>query len=254
MLNQVNNFISLNIKIDLSYNKLAFLFLIVIIIIDGGIMYIKVNNVNIHYEVYGKGQPFILLHGNSENYQIFTNLINKLKNNYQVYALDSRCHGQSEDVKSLSYDLMADDVIDFTNKLKIKNPILYGFSDGGITGLCIAIKKPKLLSKLIVSGVNINPSGFKAWMLFITWIGYFFTRNKKYRLMLKEPNIKKSELNKIEVPTILLAGEHDMVKYGHTLLIHKNIKNSILEIIPKENHSSYVIKSDKLYDIIKWYL
>ena len=112
-------------------------------------MNINVNNVNLYYEVYGEGTPIILVHGNSETHQIFDALINKLKDNYKVYAVDSRCHGKSEDTKEISYDLMAEDMIEFIRKLKINKPIFYGFSDGGIVGLLIAIKEPKLLSKLI---------------------------------------------------------------------------------------------------------
>ena len=52
---------------------------------------------------------------------------------------------------------MCDDIIEFIKKLIIDKPILYGFSDGGIIGLLVAIKEPTLLSKLIVSGANITP-------------------------------------------------------------------------------------------------
>lgn len=56
-------------------------------------MKITVNNININYEIYGEGKPIILLHGNSETHHIFDVLVEKLKENYKVYAIDSRCHG-----------------------------------------------------------------------------------------------------------------------------------------------------------------
>ena len=59
-------------------------------------MKVNVNGINIHYEVYGEGQPIILLHGNSENLNIFDKLVEQLKNEYKVYAIDSRCHGESD--------------------------------------------------------------------------------------------------------------------------------------------------------------
>ena len=93
-------------------------------------MNINVNDVNIFYEEYGKGQPIILLHGNSETHEIFDKLIEQLKENYKVYAIDSRCHGKSENTNEISYDLMSDDIISFIKVLKIEKPILYGFSDG----------------------------------------------------------------------------------------------------------------------------
>jgi len=149
---------------------------------------------------------------------------------------------------------MANDVIEFIKLLNIQKPILYGFSDGGIIGLLIAIKEPELLSKLIISGANLNPNVLsKTMLIFIKFI-YFFTRNKLFKMMIHEPNITKNQLTNINIPTVVLAGEKDIVKYEHSKLIADNIKNSVLEIIPNENHGSYIIHSEKLYEIIKKYL
>ena len=217
-------------------------------------MKILVNNVNLYYEEYGNGQPIILLHGNQETHEIFDKLIYNLKENYKVYAIDSRCHGKSENPIDISYDLMCDDIIDFIKKLNIEKPILYGFSDGGIIGLLIAIKEPDLLSKLIISGANITPDVFTPFDMLITKLFYFFTRSKYIKMMLDEPNIPLKDLQKITIPVHVLAGEKDVIKLEHTKLIADNIKNSTMEIIPKEKHGSYIIHSNKIYEIIKKYI
>lgn len=217
-------------------------------------MKILVNNVNLYYEEYGNGQPIILLHGNQETHEIFDKLIDKLKDNYKVYAIDSRCHGKSENPIDISYDLMCDDIIEFIKKLNIQKPILYGFSDGGIVGLLIAIKEPNLLSNLIISGANITPDVLTFFDNMITKLFYFFTRSKYIKMMLDEPNIPLRDLKKINIPVHVLAGEKDVIKYEHTKLIADNISNSTLEIIKNENHGSYIIHSDKLYEIIKKYI
>ena len=217
-------------------------------------MKILVNNVNLYYEEYGNGQPIILLHGNQETHEIFDKLIDKLKENYKVYAIDSRCHGKSENPIDISYDLMCDDIIEFIKKLNIQKPILYGFSDGGIVGLLIAIKEPNLLSNLIISGANITPDVLTFFDNMITKLFYFFTRSKYIKMMLDEPNIPLRDLKKINIPVHVLAGEKDVIKYEHTKLIADNISNSTLEIIKNETHGSYIIHSDKLYEIIKKYI
>lgn len=214
-------------------------------------MKILVNNVNLYYEVYGNGQPIILLHGNQETHEIFDKLIDKLKDNYKVYAIDSRCHGKSENPIDISYDLMCDDIIDFIKKLNIEKPILYGFSDGGIIGILVAIKEPNLLSKLIISGANITPDVLTFFDNMITKLFYFFTRSKYIKMMLDEPNIPLTDLKKIRIPVHVLAGEKDVIKYEHTKLIADNINNSTLEIIKGEKHGRYIIHSDKIYEIIK---
>ena len=217
-------------------------------------MEIKVNNVKLYYEEYGSGQPIILLHGNQETHEIFDKLIDKLKENYKVYAIDSRCHGKSENPKEISYNLMCDDVIQFIKKLNIENPILYGFSDGGIIGILVAIKEPNLLSNLIVSGANITSDVFTTFDFILTKLFYFFTRSKYIKMMLDEPNIPLENLHKIIIPVHVLAGEKDVIKLEHTKLIADNIKYSTMEIIPKEKHGSYIIHSDKIYEIIKKYI
>ena len=217
-------------------------------------MDITVNNINLHYEVYGEGKPIILLHGNQESHEIFDKLISKLESGFKVYAIDSRCHGKSENPKDVSYDLMCQDVIEFITKLNIEKPILYGFSDGGIIGLLIAIKEPNLLSKLIISGAQLNPGGADLKTIILDRVSYFFTRNKLIKMMVKEPNIKVEDLSKIIVPAHVIAGEKDLIKYEHTKLIADNIKNSTLEIVPNENHGSYIVHNDKIYEIIKGYL
>lgn len=217
-------------------------------------MNILVNNVNLYYEEYGEGQPIILLHGNQETHDIFDKLIDKLKNNYKVYAIDSRGHGKSENTVDISYSLMCDDIIEFIKKLNINKPILYGFSDGGIVGLLVSIKEPDLLSNLIISGANTTPDILSSSFKILTKLMYFFTRSKYIKMMLKEPNIKTNELNSITIPVHVLAGEKDIVKYEHSKYIADSIKNSTLEIIKNENHGSYIIHSQKIYDIIIKYL
>ena len=217
-------------------------------------MFVKVNGINIHYEVFGEGKPIILLHGNGECYKIFDVLIDKLKANYKVYAIDSRCHGDSDKTKEITYDLMCDDTIGFIKELNIEKPILYGFSDGGIIGLLIAMKEPELLSNLIISGANLNPKACIKIDYILGKIIYCITGSKLFRLMLTEPNIEPEELSKIIIPVHVLAGEKDIIKKEHTELIANSIKNSTHEIIPKENHGSYIVHSDKIYGIIEKYL
>ena len=217
-------------------------------------MEVLVNNVKLYYEEYGVGKPIILLHGNQETHEIFDKLIDRLKTNYKIYAIDSRCHGKSENPVDISYDLMCDDIVEFIKKLNINKPLLYGFSDGGIIGLLIAIKEPMLLSKLIISGANTTPDILSIPFKLFTNLIYFFTRSKYIKMMLNEPNIKTEELKSIRIPVHVLAGEKDIVKYEHTKYIADNIENSTLEIIKKENHGSYIVHSEKIYEIVKNYL
>ena len=213
-------------------------------------MKIKVNGIELYYKQSGYGPPIILLHGNGEDHTIFHILIKKLSADYTVYAVDSRGHGRSSKVKHLKYIDKMNDIAGLITELSLEKPILYGFSDGGIIGLLLAIHHPEILSKLIISGANTNPGGVKPFAYALMKLGYFFTRSSKLKLMLTQPDITDAELNTIITPTLVLAGHHDIIKEEHTLSLAKNIRGSELQILKGENHASYVIGSGKIYDII----
>ena len=217
-------------------------------------MFADVNDISLYYEVSGSGEPVILIHGNSETHEIFDVLVKDLSETHQVFSVDSRCHGQSSKVKGrISYDMLADDYIAFIRKLDIHKPTVYGYSDGGIIGLKIAIKEPSLLGRLIVSGANLNPEGLKFSSRISMWPRALLG-NRLYQMMLREPHIDIAELSRITIPVVVLAGENDCVKGGHTIGIASAIPDSTLEIIPGEDHGSYIVHSKKLYPIISKYL
>lgn len=216
-------------------------------------MYIKVNNIDLWYEMKGSGNPFILLHGNSLSHKIFDILTEELSKKYTVYAIDSRDHGQSTKTNKISYDMMADDVVSFINELKLEKPIIYGLSDGGIVGLLVASKYPDLLSRLITSGANTNPEGVKKIWFTVFKILYLIFRRDKFRMVLEEPHIIREDLMKINIPVLVLAGENkkEFVNEENTKFIAENIPNSTLKILEKESHTSYVVHCPKLYKIIE---
>lgn len=218
----------------------------------------KYNGVELYYEKSGSGPPIILLHGNGETLGIFDKLIPDLEKSFTVYAIDARGHGKSQKIKEIHYVDLADDVADFIRQENLSKPILYGFSDGGIVGLLTAIKYPDILGKLIVSGANANPMGLKLWIRVVFRTMYFFTHDFRTKMMFYEPNITAEELGKIKTPTVVLAGERDLIKPEHTQFIYDSIaktnSNATLYIIPGEGHISYVAHSKKLYPILMKFL
>jgi pimeloyl-ACP methyl ester carboxylesterase len=149
---------------------------------------------------------------------------------------------------------MAEDVAAFLRELAIEKPVLYGFSDGGIIGLLLAINYPEKLAKLIISGANVHPGGIKTIYRDLMKVGYFFTRSQKYKLMLTQPHISEVDLGNIVTPTLVLAGSRDIIKDEHTKTIARNIRGSELKILEGESHTSYVIHSAKLFKIIQPFL
>lgn len=210
----------------------------------------RVNNIDVFYEKSGIGQPLILLHGNGENHGIFDKAIPLLGAHFTVYALDSRGHGESEAVSEYHYTDLAEDVKCFIEELGLERPILYGFSDGGIIGLLLAAKYPRLLSQMVISGANTVPEGIRTlWLKLFQGINAL-VKEPKMDMMLKEPNITTDMLQSIVIPTTVLAGGRDMVKRSHTEYIVAQIPGSKLRILQGEGHGSYIVHSTKIAKLI----
>ena len=210
-------------------------------------MFVKVNDVKLYYEVTGQGRPFILVHGNGEDHTIFDKLTAQLAPHYTVYALDSRSHGKSDRVPVLRYSEMADDVAAFIQALGLKKPLYYGFSDGGIIGLILAGRYQGLLEKLVVSGANTTPEAVKPWVRRAMKLMNRLRPDPLLELMITQPHITPAQLKRIDVPTLVLAGEKDLISEEHTRAIAAAIPGARLLILPGETHGSYVVHSDKLY-------
>lgn len=116
--------------------------------------YVRANGLNIYYEQHGSGKPLLLLHGGTGTCRWFDGHVALLAEHFQVFALDSRGHGKTDNpTGSLSYQAMGDDVAAFIHELNLEQPLLVGFSDGAQIALEIGIRYPKTARALILSGV-----------------------------------------------------------------------------------------------------
>lgn len=214
-------------------------------------MNITVNKTTLFYEKEGSGPPLILLHGNGEDHHIFDEITLELSRQWTVYRIDSRGHGQSSPVRKFHYQDMAEDVICFIETMQLKQPVLYGFSDGGILALLVAFQRQELLKGIIISGANLEPKGMKAGWYYLFKLLYFFNREAKFKMMLTEPHITAEQLQQIKIPAYVTAGQKDMIREAHTRFLAEQIPCSRLNILPEEGHSSYVVHSIRLAEIIR---
>lgn len=111
------------------------------------------------YRETGQGQPLIILHGLMGSSDNWLPQAKALSENYHVYIVDQRNHGQSPHSDELNYKVLADDLNDFMDQHKIENPIILGHSMGGKTAMNFAVAHPGKLDKLIVA--DIAPKYYK---------------------------------------------------------------------------------------------
>ena len=101
------------------------------------------------------GTPIIILHGifgSSDNWLTIGKVLGE---NYRVFMLDQRNHGQSPRSNVFDYEVMAEDLKEFMEDRHLENSILIGHSMGGKTVMQFAMNYPDAFSKMIV--VDIAP-------------------------------------------------------------------------------------------------
>ena len=202
-------------------------------------------DINHYYIEKGTGFPLILLHGNGEDCGYFVHQMEPFAQHFRVIAIDTRGHGQTpRGEASFSIRQFAEDLLDFMNLHQIEKAHILGFSDGGNIAMVFALMHPERVEKLILNGANLNASGVKRKVQIPIEIGYriakiFATKSPAARknaemlgLMVNDPNVKAEEISCIQNPTLVIAGEKDMIKDSHTRLIAKSIPGAMLSIIP----------------------
>ena len=207
---------------------------------------VQLSEVKMHYAVYGeKGHPLILVHGNGGSHKSLEEAALYLANDYTVYAIDSRCHGQSSDPGEISYDLMAKDIKEFIEALKLRKPYILGHSDGGINALTVAYTYPDLLGGFVSCGANTSPDTMKPYFLLGVKLDDRGKHDKLNEMMLTLPQIDAEKLSRIQCPAYIVAGEFDIMYLSDTVFIHDSIKDSKIAIIKGADHSAYISHDGK---------
>jgi pimeloyl-ACP methyl ester carboxylesterase len=116
--------------------------------------YVQANDLNMYYETHGSGIPVILLHGGLETGQMWAPVTTAFSRDYQVITPDSRGHGRTDNPSGqCSYPLMAEDIAQLIQVLRLDKPLVAGYSDGGQTALYMAIKYPGLARGYMIGGI-----------------------------------------------------------------------------------------------------
>lgn len=214
--------------------------------------YYDIRGFKMYAEIYGQGQPLLLIHGNSGGIADFSHQIPYFSQHYRVIAVDSRAQGKSTDKgDSLSYEMMADDYAALLDTLQIKAVDLIGWSDGGINGLLLAMRRPDLVHKLAITGANLWPDSTAIYPEVIRQIEGWAEEEKKqpeinknklklFQLMLDQPKIRAEALQAIECPVLVIGGDHDVIKESHTMDIYLHIPRAYLWILPASGHSTLI--------------
>jgi len=218
----------------------------------------------------GENKPaLIVLHGLYGSSDNWVSIGKQWSEEYEVYLLDLRNHGQSPHYQTHSYKTMRDDVLDLMDTQKIQKAIILGHSMGGKLAMRIAMDAPERINALIV--VDIAPKNYTSQnnkntlrhrhilktMLSLK-LEEFTTRNAIDEILQKAiperrvrqfimKNLKRNDdLSfswKLNLPVIASAMKQMMQGFSETEIVTHLMGFPVLFI--KGENSSYIQESDK---------
>lgn len=223
--------------------------------------YVQAKDAKIYYEVYGKGQPVVLLHGGLFGSTIeMTDFIDKLKDSYQVIAISTRGHGKSElGTEPLTLEQRADDAMAVIDAVTKDSVIVIGFSDGGYSAYKLGSMYPGRVKKMIVMGAGEMRPGLREFKFTAKQAMSMDTAywNQQLKLM-PQPDrledlftevancynnvtVSKDLLSTIKCPVLVMAGDHDDGNpVERVVSAARYIPKSFISIIPNTGHGCFL--------------
>lgn len=225
--------------------------------------YSEVNGIKLYYEMYGNGQPLVLIHGGGSTIQSsFGRVIPALAKSHQVIAVELQNHGRS-DARSVAetFEQDAEDVFMLLKNLNLSKANFLGFSNGGHTLFDLALHHAEIIDKLIIASSPYKRSGF---------IAGFFESMPKATLATMPHDLKTEflkvtpdsarlqnmfehdrdrmvnfkgwtdeQIKSITIPTLLINGDTDVLTPEHAVEMHRMLSRSHLVILPG-GHGKYM--------------
>jgi pimeloyl-ACP methyl ester carboxylesterase len=227
---------------------------------DKAIGYADVNGLHMYYEVSGEGPPLLAMSGGTQSLEMFSEDVEVLARSFTVLSPEQMGHGRTADDPDRPFDYhdMAESTYELLVHLGIESTLIYGFSDGGVLGLDLAINHPERVQRLAVSGTNFHVDGLgsslREWLQKATgetWPehlresyerlspepGHWDDVIERIKLMwVSQPAYTTDSLGHIATPTLIVSGDHDVVTLEHTVALFRALPHAQLCVVPNEGH------------------
>ena len=234
--------------------------------------YVQAGDAKIYYEVYGKGKPFVVLHGGGVGspYEL-GRILDLLRKDFKVVAVTTRGHGRSGiGHEPLSYEQKAEDVLVVLKEITDEPVILFGFSDGAYTSYKVAAMYPDRVERVVAIGAGTLQSGYfppdmkvedleKADKAFMDQLRKLMPEPDRlqefmsgYMAFWNKMKVDADPLARIKCPVLLIAGDEDDHAPLKTMQeAFQMIPNSRLCIVPKAWHTAFLDNFDVTWAAMK---
>ncbi len=243
----------------------------------------KVDSIELYYEVHGEGEPIIFSHGWMKDCSIWKSQIEFFSKKYKVIVYDHRGHGMSDKPKGdYSIQTLSNDLYSLVQELNLEKVTLVGSSMGGMVALTFALDHPDKVSKLVLVGATAKMSlsmRIFLWIMLHIFSYETFARGsvdydyyepseqvkkEAFDRAMKTPKFVACEcfteftknydirnrVSKIKVPTLIIVGEKDKsTPVEMSRYLNKEIEGSKLKVVPDSKHMVMIDKPKEFNEI-----
>jgi pimeloyl-ACP methyl ester carboxylesterase len=252
--------------------------------------YVPVNGIKVYYEVYGEGNPIVLLHGAFMTIEMnWGQLIPEMAKTRKVIAIELQGHGHTPySDRKLDFANLASDVEGVMNHLKIDSADVAGYSMGGSVAYQLIIQSPKRVKKLVIISSTYKSSGWLPEVnhSFKTFKPEFFTNTPlksaydavapdttKWTEFLEQMiafagtpfNMGDSNIAKITSPVLIISGDNDGLDKSELIKTYQLLGGGVsadmgpmpqshLAIVPSQNHVSLMMQTNTISGYLDGFL
>ncbi|HYJ39873.1 MAG TPA: alpha/beta hydrolase [Steroidobacteraceae bacterium] len=249
--------------------------------------YAKANGLNYYYEVSGKGEPLLLLHGGLGSTDMFQPILPALTDHRTVIAVDLQGHGRTQlGTRKFSLPDLGDDLAVVLKQLGYSQVDVFGYSFGGGVGFRLAAQHPAMVRRLAIVSTGFSDDGFypeireqqkqmnagfaemmKETPMYKSYVAVAPRPEDFPRLLqtigdlMREHYDYSADVARLTMPTMLIFGDADMYRPEHIVEFYKllggglrdagwqreTISKNRLAILPDQTHYD-IFFSPKLVD------
>ncbi len=236
--------------------------------------YAPVNDLKMYYEIEGSGDPLVYIPPAFGFAGV--SALPTLVKNHATITMDLQGHGRTADVadRPLSIEQHARDVVGLLQYLGIAKASFFGESYGGAVATTIALRNPELASRVATYGATFGPPEVAVDPEKVHFdepptaeSKCFQFQRENYSKAAPEPEdwprlwekvlsikwggFSKEELASIQVPFLILLGDHDFVRLDHALDTFRLIPNAELAVIPDAGHFAMLSEPERIVPTIE---
>ena len=218
------------------------------------------------------GEALVLLHGGLSATEDFDRyLLPAFEDTHHVFAYDRTAHGRTADQPgSLHFDFQSREAIAYLEDVVREPTHLLGWSDGGNIALMIALSRPDLVRSIVAIGANFHfeqmGGPIEPWEISEEDRLEHAERSpdapetldmkvsRMRDIWNSEPTLTEEELEKIQCPTLIIAGDDERMEIEHTASMYRAIPQGQLAIIPGTSHFLLKEKPVLTQAVIKQFL